>query len=289
MPYEALEGCAWVTIAASQEALEHAERSDLARKDIQDNINDRVGPLFRMLQARTMRGQIEAAFRVLEQAGTNPIVEVHAARFVMMFHLSGFPNSAAASKAVSVMAESADYDDHFWLGAKAAADGRWNDVELAGLILDSLARELAADGKPTSGGHAQAEGDALRAYLGLLRGEQGRLPEFEEAMLRLAPWGYNSESVAYYLRYQVGKVLFDDGDFREAERYFQSFNQFQWMYLVPSHYYLGRIYEEMDRPDDAAYHYGLFVEWWRNADPALRPWWEEGRDALARVTGEPRQ
>ena len=87
----------------------------------------------------------------------------------------------------------------------------------------------------------------------------------------------------------VGQILFDQGRLRDAERYFRSFYQYQWMYLVPSHYYLGRIYEELDRPDDAAYHYGLFVEWWRNADPALRPWWEEGRDALARVTEEPRQ
>ncbi len=61
------------------------------------------------------------------------------------------------------------------------------------------------------------------------------------------------------------------------------------MYLVPSHYYLGRIYDELDRPEDAAYHYGLFVEWWRDADPELQPWLNEGREALARLAGEPRE
>jgi tetratricopeptide (TPR) repeat protein len=191
------------------------------------------------------------------------------------------------------MAASADYDDHFWLGAMAAEESSWEEVERAvGAIESRAGAWLAASDTPgytTYAGRAQAEADALRAYMGMLRGEWERRPELEEAMLRLAPWGYTSESVAYYLRYKVGKMLFDNGDVREAERYFLSFNQFQWMYLVPAHYYLGQIYEQLDRPEDALEHYRLFVDWWRDSDPELRTWWEEGRSALARVTQEPRQ
>jgi tetratricopeptide (TPR) repeat protein len=138
-------------------------------------------------------------------------------------------------------------------------------------------------------GYARADRDALRTFSELLRGNFDRLPEFEEVMSRMSPLGLDSESPAYYLRYRVGQMLFDEGRLGEAERYFRSFYQYQWMYLVPSHYYLGQIYEELDRPEDALEHYRLFVEWWRDSDPELQRWWEEGRDALARLSGEPRE
>lgn len=82
-------------------------------------------------------------------------------------------------------------------------------------------------------------------------------------------------------------MLFEQGRLRDAERYFRSFYHFQWLYLVPAQFYLGQIAEALDRPDEAAVHYGLLVDWWRDADPALRPWLDEARAGLARVSGEP--
>jgi len=292
MTWEDLAGCAWTTISVSPEAVERAEADDLARKDLDEPWKDRVPSLFRMLQARTMNGQISAAYEATIAAGTNPLVEADAARFAMMFHLSGFPDTTIAGWAASVMERVATHDDLFWLGARALAEGRVQEAKQLSESLAAMSHDRAA-GSTTwrdtlYAGYTRADADALSAYIGLSRGEWDRLAEFEDAMLRMAPWGFHSESPAYYLRYQVGKLLFEEGRLREAERYFRSFYQYQWMYLVPSHYYLGRIYEELDRPDDAAYHYGLFVEWWRDADPELQSWWEEGRTALARVTGEPR-
>ncbi len=293
LPWPALQFCAWTTISVSQEALEHTERSDLTKKDLQDERFPRIANLFRMLQARTMRGQIAASFRVIEKAGTNPFIEADAARFAMMFHLSGFPDSSAARWAAGVMAESGKFDDHFWLGALAASEGRTDAVEEARLAIEAQVSALRTERDPRSAviqaGWAQGAADALRAYAGLVNGDWDRLPAFEEAVLRLAPLGFQSESAALYLRYQVGRMLFDAGRPRDAERYFRTFYQYQWMYLVPAHYYLGQIYEALDRPNDALEHYRLFVDWWRDSDPELRPWWEEGRNALARVTQEPRQ
>jgi tetratricopeptide (TPR) repeat protein len=36
-----------------------------------------------------------------------------------------------------------------------------------------------------------------------------------------------------------------------------------------SHYELGKLYEEMNRPEDAKRHYERFLEMWKNADEGL--------------------
>jgi hypothetical protein len=51
---------------------------------------------------------------------------------------------------------------------------------------------------------------------------------------------------------------------------------------------LGRAYEAAGQRDSAAFAYGRFVRLWDNADPPLRSRVEEAREALRRLTGEPR-
>ena len=94
------------------------------------------------------------------------------------------------------------------------------------------------------------------------------------------------EQPQQYLRYRVGKLLFDDGRTRDAERYFRSFNPYDYFYTTQAELYLGRIAEARGRPEEAVTHYGRFVRWWRYADEPLRPQWEEARQALSRLAGE---
>ena len=60
-------------------------------------------------------------------------------------------------------------------------------------------------------------------------------------------------------------------------------------YLVPLAYLaLGRTYEAAGKPDSAALAYGRFVRLWDKADPELQGRVAEAREALQRLTAEPR-
>jgi tetratricopeptide (TPR) repeat protein len=122
-----------------------------------------------------------------------------------------------------------------------------------------------------------------------MRDSATRLTVFEAALRELPTESLRLEYPQQFVRYSVGRMLFERGDLRQAERYFRSFYQYDFTHLVPAQYYLGQIYEALDRPEDALEHYRLFVDWWRDSDPELRPWWEEGREGLARLSGEPRE
>ena len=61
------------------------------------------------------------------------------------------------------------------------------------------------------------------------------------------------------------------------------------LYLVPLTYLaLGRTYEAAGKPDSAAMAYGRFVRLWDKADPELQSRVAEAREALQRLTAEPR-
>jgi tetratricopeptide (TPR) repeat protein len=151
-----------------------------------------------------------------------------------------------------------------------------------------LARQtqsVEADGSPP-GANARTYAAALRAYAALAKGNLGRLAEFESALGRLPVFGFDIEQPQQYLRLQVGKLLFDGGRTRDAERYFRSFNPYEYFSTTQAELYLGRIAEAGGRPKEAMTHYGRFVRWWRYADEPLRPQWEEARQALSRLAGE---
>ena len=59
--------------------------------------------------------------------------------------------------------------------------------------------------------------------------------------------------------------------------------------IVPREYYLGRIAEAGGDRAAAREHYARFVRWWRDCDPELKPMWEDGRQRLASVGGEPQK
>jgi len=152
----------------------------------------------------------------------------------------------------------------------------------------ALGRQLGSvePGGEPPGANARAYAAVLGPYMELAKGDRTRLAEFDSVLVRLPALGNEILQPQMYLRYRVGKLLFDDGRLDEAERYFRSFMPYDFFYTSPAELYLGRIAEARGRRDEAVLHYGRFVRWWRHADEPLRPQWEEAHQSLSRLAGE---
>jgi tRNA A-37 threonylcarbamoyl transferase component Bud32/tetratricopeptide (TPR) repeat protein/TolB-like protein len=279
----ALNDCVQAPLAASPVALDRLAQFHAFTADTATQSNDRTEALFRLLQVRLPNGQIAAAREALARVAGPPVSDNRAARWVVMLHLSGFPDSAAARGAARAIASAGAPTDYFWIGALAIEEGRWSDVEAARQFLERQARDSVGQGSPSDAG---AFGTALGAYAGLVRGNRSRLAEFEAALARLPVFGWDIEQPQQYLRYRVGKLLFDDGRTRDAERYFRTFQPYNFFYTSLAELYLGRIAEAHERPEEAVTHYSRFVRWWRHADQPLRPLREEAQQALDRLARE---
>jgi len=286
----ALNECVQAPLAAPPYALDRMAQIYARTADTATQALDRTVALWRLLQGRIPNGQITAARDALARMAGVPVTGNRAARWRIQLHLSGFPDSAAAGRAARVIAAEGGPDDHFWLGALAIGEGRWTDVEAMRRAIERQAQGFDAESLPPRWddprAYSAAYAAALGAYAGLVRGDRSRLAAFESALARLPAVGWDIEQPQQYLRYRVGKLLFDDGRTQDAERYFRSFQPYDYFYTTPAELYLGRIAEARGRPEEAITHYSRFVRWWRYADEPLRPQWEEARQALSRLAGE---
>jgi TolB-like protein len=233
------------------------------------------------LKFLTPRGQIAPVQQALAETERLPgRAGWWAAGWQIMLHLSGFPDSIAAHRGARKVIGNPHPRGRFYIGALAVAEGRWADAEQVGRALDRQAQDPAMRGDTARAAAAYAA--ALRPYMSLVRGDRGRLKELEVALNRL-PFNTIHAPVAAYLRYQVGKLLFERGQLRDAERYFLSFGPLDF-YTSQAELYLGRINEALGRPDEAAGHYRRFVTWWQYADPGLRGPLKEAQVAVSRLT-----
>jgi tetratricopeptide (TPR) repeat protein len=106
----------------------------------------------------------------------------------------------------------------------------------------------------------------------------------------LAESGRPNTNETAFLRFQLALALAADEDTREEgiSRLRFSFDNTA-VYLVPIAYLaLGRTYEAAGKTDSAAMAYGRFVRLWDKADPELQGRVTEAREALERLTSEPR-
>jgi eukaryotic-like serine/threonine-protein kinase len=280
-----LTKCVQAPLAAPPNALDRMAQIYAAVADTATQPDNRRFAIWRLLQVRVPNGQITAARRALARLAAGPATDKSLPRWEIQLHLSGFPDSASARRAARALAVEGGPTDYFWLGALAISDGRLTDVEAVRRALGRQTQSVEADNSPP-GANARAYAAVLGAYAGLVRGDLGRLTEFESALVRLPWYGFDIEQPQEYLRLRVGKLLFDDGRTRDAERYFRSFNPYKYFSATQAELYLGRIAEARGRRDEAVMHYGRFVRWWRYADEPLRPQWEEARQALNRLAGE---
>jgi hypothetical protein len=281
----ALTQCPQAPLAVSPLALDRIAQIYAAVADTATQALDRKFAVWRLLQVRVPNGQITAARRALARLAAGPVTDKSLPRWEIQLHLSGFPDSATARRAARLLAAEGAPTNYFWLGALAINDGRWTDVEAVRRALERQTQSVEPDGSP-AGANARAYAAALGAYAGLARGDRSRLAEFESALARLPIFGFDIEQPQQYLRLRVGKLLFEAGRTRDAERYFRSFSPYEFFSTTQAELYLGRIAEARGRPEEAVTHYGRFVRWWRYADEPLRPQWEEARRALSRLAGE---
>jgi len=293
-PEAAGYSCGWTTLAAGSDAAVDAwEERDL---DVLGRNAIGQAALWRSLQARLMRGEISRARRVLARTAGIRDLEEWAARFAIHWHLTDFPDSAAAARAADLLRKqpivsgdperfdlmAGSHDSPFWLGVLAVSEGRGADAESQAVRLEGAVDTIAAT-LPAFAAETGAMADAIRHYARLNRAWDSDLTEFEETLTRLRSIGFGKEEPEMFLRYFIGRELLARGNMHEAERYFRSFHPFHWSHYVPAQYHLGRIYEELDEPERAREHYRVFVEWWETADPELQPWVDEGRAALERL------
>ena len=281
----ALTKCVQAPLAAPPHALDRMAQIYAAVADTASQALDRKFAIWRLLQVRVPNGQITAARQALARLAAGPVTDKSLPRWEIQLHLSGFPDSATARRAARSLAAQGAPTDYFWLGALAISEGRWIDVEAVRRALERQTQSVESDPSPP-GANARAYAAALGTYAGLARGDLGRLAEFESALLRVPVFGFDIEQPQQYLRFRVGKLLFDAGQTRDAERYFRSFNPYEYFSTTQAELYLGRIAEAGGRPEEAVIHYGRFVRWWRYADEPLRPEWEEARKALSRLAAE---
>ena len=285
--------CGWVTLAVAPAALERMEVLDRQRIRPEHPPRQRVMALWRTLQARAVRGQLRAAREVLAQADSVPYVNVDAARFVIMFHVSGHPDTAGARHAAEVLSRDPLPEDHFWLGLLAVERGDWHGAEQAIRGIETQVPGMQADERtleavrgPTAFRLQGEYGRVLRAYLDLRRGT-GTLADLERTLTRVQAQGYRGEFPGKVLRYQVARLLIDQDRPGDAQRWLETFYHYDWLHFVPAQYHLAQIHEAGGRLDEAREHYRRVVGWWSDSDPEFHAWRDAAAQALIRLGSAP--
>lgn len=230
----------------------------------------------RVREARALFAELQS------EKGSRPAAEAQ-----IHLHLLGYADTAAARLgAEELETETAPYSS-FWLGALSAHQGDRVAAEGAATRLETRSAELAAAGDTAEARTTLAYATALRGYAALRR----RAPEegvrlLSEALPRLPSIGPGS-GVQRFVRFQIGRTLLESGHAREAERYFLSFGLFDAEYVAPREHFLGRVYEALGDREAARRHHERFVRWWDRSDAEVRPWWEESRRAVERLSFQP--
>lgn len=236
------------------------------------------------------RGRIAEAREMLSGLATEERFRRFVPRVGLLLHLQGYADTATARRAARDLAWEPESFDQFLIGALAVQEKRWPDVEAQVRALESGAAQAEQKGDTLEVSDHRAYAQALRGYTALRRGgNQVALRGLGEVFPNLpgfGPFGIRGE-IHDFLRYEAGRLLVEREDWREAERYFQSFGNYSQASLVaPVEFYLGQVYEGLRDPERARAHYARFVKWWDGCDADLRPWWETGRQALDRLTRE---
>ena len=197
------------------------------------------------------------------------------------------PSSADRTRMDSLLARDRSENESPQMAAyidaiRAVAQGR---TEAA------LSRATDAIRAPISTEDSTRSRGLLRAALGWARLVQGDTATgISDLRTGLSVTGGPEGAASTFLRFQLALALSADPRTRTEGithlRYGFSGSAFS---LLPLTYLaLGRTYEAADKPDSAALAYGRFLRLWDKADPELQGRVSEAREALARLTAEPR-
>ena len=200
--------------------------------------------------------------------------------------LQGLEDSTHAEAAYQVVSAIPDsqHNDPQLMGLYAAARGRLKEVERWAVESERRAAADAKTGDAISARRAREDVRVLRAYAAEVRGDR-------HAVLREL-----SDSIDVYrggsvqLRFDLGRRLLDAKEYRDAIRYFDSFDNGSYDPNTTRgliQLYRARASEGLGDLEGAKTSYGNVVRWWKQCDPELVPIREQAREALARLTAEP--
>jgi len=136
--------------------------------------------------------------------------------------------------------------------------------------------------------HASVSRDKAQAIRAFVLREQGRYQEaltaLEAAPRTVGHWiapltPFTREPQERYLR---AELLAELGRYGEALRWLSTVGNWssETPMRAPAHLLTAQIYERLDDTENAAVHYGRFIELWSDCDPELQPWVEAARRAL---------
>jgi hypothetical protein len=143
---------------------------------------------------------------------------------------------------------------------------------------------------PTTADSTRSRG-MLRAAMGWARLVQGDTGAgIFDLRTGLSVTGGPQSGATAFLRFQLALALSAEPRTRaEGISHLRYGFNGSGVYLLPLTYLaLGRTYEAADKPDSAALAYGRFLRLWDKADPELQGRVSEAREALTRLTAEPR-
>jgi tetratricopeptide (TPR) repeat protein len=96
-----------------------------------------------------------------------------------------------------------------------------------------------------------------------------------EAAVPLVEQAFEAGVFAWFL----GPLYEELGRYEDAARFYAA----QWSFPL-SYHSLGRVYEKLERPDDARRAYERFIRAWANADPDMQAWVEEASEGILRTS-----
>lgn len=164
------------------------------------------------------------------------------------------------------------------IGVDAAARGREEVARRASAVLSGMIREARdASAEGNDGAPAADSVDRFASLLAGYRAWKAGQPSLALGQLsRAAPLlSYHRNPVGLWM----GDILRELGELERAEGWYLS----QWHWSL-AHERLGRLYEEMNRPKEAATAYRRFITAWRDADDPLRGRVTSARERLDSLT-----
>jgi serine/threonine-protein kinase len=156
---------------------------------------------------------------------------------------------------------------------------------------DAVEQATEAIQAPSSTEDSTRSRGLLRAAIGWARLVQGDTAAgISDLRTGLSVTGGPQSGASSFLRFQLALALASDPDTRaEGISHLRYGFNGTAVHLIPLTYLaLGRTYEAADQPDSAAIAYGRFLRLWDKADPELQGRVTEAREALTRLTAEPR-
>jgi len=197
------------------------------------------------------------------------------------------PSSSAETRVDSLIARDRSRLDNPQVAAyvdaiRAVAQGRTEDA---------VKRATEAIQAPNASGDSTRARGLLRAAIGWARLVQGDTATgISDLRTGLSVTGGPQGGATAFLRFQFALALSANPRTRaEGINYLRYGFNGTAVHLIPLTYLaLGRTYEAAEKPDSAAIAYGRFLRLWDKADPELQGQVSEAREALARLTAEPR-